>query len=192
VRRSLAAADSPHGPAGPGNGQRPSSLLRRAAPGEDTCPRLDKLPPCSSACETKTATVPPLSVVQEYERFPRQIVLYVGEPELLMEKELRGSNVWFEYSLIDIHRLAGERLLASEGVGDNVIVILAGLQDDEAAVYKIVKRIAGLAVAERETALAQLTILAGLRHLSKTAAWRRKKCGSISIFGTTRFWGPCS
>jgi hypothetical protein len=215
------------------------------------------LPPCSFACEIKTATVPPLSVVQEYDvtlksvlrgsakltmreltgtsvarwldvelpkvqnaqnprldllaetvdgglvhvelqsgndasmplrmaeyclgvfrqfkRFPRQIVLYVGEPELRMEKELRGSNVWFAYSLIDIRMLDGERLLASDEVGDNVIAILAGLRDDEGAVCKIVERIAGLAAAERETALAQLTILAGLRHLSKTVAREARK-----------------
>src|SRR5580700_7734705 len=116
-----------------------------------------------------------LGVFRQFKRFPRQIVLYVGEPELRMEKELRGSNVWFEYSLIDIRRLDGERLLASDEVGDNVIAILAGLRDDEGAVCKIVERIAGLAAAERETALAQLTILAGLRHLSKTVAREARK-----------------
>jgi hypothetical protein len=92
-----------------------------------------------------------------------------------MEKALRGSNVWFAYSLIDIRMLDGERLLASDEVGDNVIAILAGLRDDEGAVCKIVERIAGLAAAERETALAQLTILAGLRRLSKTVAREARK-----------------
>jgi hypothetical protein len=42
------------------------------------------------------------------------------------------------------------------------------LRDHEGAVRKIVERIAGLEPAERETALAQLTILAGLRHLWAT------------------------
>jgi predicted transposase YdaD len=116
-----------------------------------------------------------LGIFRQFKRFPRQIVLYVGEPELRMEKELRGSNVWFEYSLIDIRMLDGERLLASEDVGDNVIAILAGLRDDEGAVCKIVERISGLAAAEREIALAQLTILAGLRHLSKTVAREARK-----------------
>jgi len=49
------------------------------------------------------------------------------------------------------------------------------LRDDEGAVCKIVERIAGLAAAERETALAQLTILAGLRRLSKTVAREARK-----------------
>jgi hypothetical protein len=58
--------------------------------------------------------------------------------------------------------------LESAEVGDNVIAILARLRDHEDAVRRIVERIAGLAAAEREVALSQLMILAGLRHLSKT------------------------
>jgi len=42
------------------------------------------------------------------------------------------------------------------------------LRDDKEAVHRILKRIAGLTITERETALAQLTILAGLRHLAAT------------------------
>jgi hypothetical protein len=83
--------------------------------------------------------------------------------------------VWFNWlpacysnRLIDMRTLDGERLLESEGVGDNIIAILARLRDHRRAVHKIVERIAGLATAERETALAQLFILAGLRRLSKT------------------------
>ena len=109
-----------------------------------------------------------LGVFRLFERFPRQIVLYVGEPALRMENELRGPGVLFRYQLIDIRTLDGERLLESENLGDNVIAILARLRDHEGAVRKIVERIAGLAVAERETALTQLLILAGLRRLAKT------------------------
>jgi hypothetical protein len=63
----------------------------------------------------------------------------------------------------------------SADVGDNVIAILARLRDHKEAVRKIVERIAGLAAAERETALAQLMILAGLRHLSRTVEQERRK-----------------
>jgi len=70
--------------------------------------------------------------------------------------------------LIDIRTLDGDRLLESDEVGDNVIAILAQLRDHKEAVRKIFARIAGLAAAERETALTQLLILAGLRHLATT------------------------
>src|ERR1022692_4572454 len=109
-----------------------------------------------------------LGVQRLFGQFPRQILLYVGEAPMRMESQLRGPDLSFEYRLIDIRELDGERLLESGDVGDNVIAILARLRDDREAVHRIVERIAGLAAAERETALAQLTILAGLRHLART------------------------
>ena len=109
-----------------------------------------------------------LGVFRLFQRFPRQVLLYIGEPPLGMASELRGPGVLFEYRVIDIRSLDGDRLLESGDVGDNVIAILAGLQDHKEAVHKIMERIAGLALAEREKALAQLFILAGLRGLGKT------------------------
>jgi len=108
-------------------------------------------------------------------QFPRQILLYVGEAPVSMETALHGPGFAFEYALIDIRTLDGDRLLESEQVGDNVIAILARLRDDKEAVHKIVERIAGLAMTERETALAQLTILAGLRHLARVVEGEAQK-----------------
>jgi hypothetical protein len=115
-----------------------------------------------------------------FERFPRQVLLYVGEAPLRMESELRGDDVWFRYRVFDIRELDGERLLESEDVGDNVIAILARLRDHKDAVRRIVERIAGLVPAERATALGQLLILAGLRHLEETVEWEARK---MPIFG---------
>jgi hypothetical protein len=72
----------------------------------------------------------------------------------------------------------GNRLLESDSVGDNVIAILARLRDHKEAVRRIVKRIAGLAAMERETALAQLFILAGLRRLGTTV---KQEAGHMPI-----------
>ena len=81
-----------------------------------------------------------LGVFRLFGRFPRQVVLYVGEPQMRMESGLRGPDVLFQYRLIDIRTLDGERLLESQEVGDNVIAILARLRDHEGAVRKIVER----------------------------------------------------
>ena len=56
-----------------------------------------------------------------------------------------------------------------------MIAILARLRDHKEAVRKIVKRLAGLAATEREIALGQLMILAGLRHLSRTVEQETRK-----------------
>jgi hypothetical protein len=108
-----------------------------------------------------------LGVQRLFGQFPRQILLYVGEAPMSMRSELRGPGLSFQYGLIDIRTLNGDRLLESEQLGDNVIAILARLRDDNGAVHRIMERIAGLAMAERETALAQLMILGELRHLAE-------------------------
>ncbi len=43
-----------------------------------------------------------LGIFRLFGRFPRQVVLYVGEPQLRMENELRGVDVLFWYGLIDM------------------------------------------------------------------------------------------
>jgi hypothetical protein len=116
-----------------------------------------------------------LGVHRLFGQFPRQIVLYVGEAPLRMGTELRGPDLSFAYRLIDIRTLNGNRLLESGDLGDNVIAILARLRDHKEAVHKIVQRIAGLETGAREAALAQLMILAGLRHLSKTVEQETRK-----------------
>jgi hypothetical protein len=116
-----------------------------------------------------------LGVFRLYDRFPRQVLLYVGEAPLRMASELRGENVWFQYRAVDIRELDGERLLESDEVGDNVIAILTGLRDHKDAVRRIVERIAGLAPAERETALGQLLVLSGLRHAEETVEREARK-----------------
>ncbi|HLY18756.1 MAG TPA: glycosyltransferase family 39 protein [Bryobacteraceae bacterium] len=70
------------------------------------------------------------------------------------------------YRVVDMRELDGDLLLESGRIGDNVIAILARLRDHKEAVRKVVQRIAVLPRTERETALRQLLVLAGLRHLA--------------------------
>ena len=116
-----------------------------------------------------------LGVFRLFGRFPRQVLLYVGEAPLRMESELRADDVWFRYRAVDIRDLDGDRLLESQDVGDTVIAILARLRDHKDAVRRILERIAGLVAAERETALGQLLILAGLRHFEETVEREARK-----------------
>src|SRR6266851_6295737 len=106
-------------------------------------------------------------VYRLFDKFPLQILLYVGEAPLRMDSELRGPNQWFRYKPVDIRDLDGDLLLQSEQVGDNIIAILARLRDHKEAVRRIVERIASLQAGERETALAELILLAGLRELEE-------------------------
>jgi hypothetical protein len=64
-----------------------------------------------------------LRIFRLFGRFPRPILLYVGEDPLRMDSELRGPDVLFRYRTIDVRSLDGDLLLESEDVGDNVIAI---------------------------------------------------------------------
>jgi predicted transposase YdaD len=116
-----------------------------------------------------------LGVYRLFGKFPRQVLLYVGEAPLRMASEIRGPDVWFRYRAIDIRELDGDRLLASAEVGDNIIAILARLRDHKEAVRRIVERIAGLEAAGREAILDQLLVLAGLRHLEEVVEQEARK-----------------
>jgi hypothetical protein len=116
-----------------------------------------------------------LGVFRLFGRFPRQVLLYVGEAPLRMATQLHGGGLSFEYQAVDIRDLDGDRLLESEEVGDNIIAILANVRDDKEAVRKIMVRFAGLAPSERATALEQLFIVAGLRRLEETVEQEARK-----------------
>src|SRR5437867_8538116 len=105
-----------------------------------------------------------LGVFRLYGKFPRQILLYVGKAPLRMDSQLRSPDLWYRYRAVDVRDLDGDRLLESEDIGDNIIAILARVRDDKGAVRKIVRRIADLPASDRDTALSQLLILAGLRR----------------------------
>ena len=111
-----------------------------------------------------------LGVLRQTGRLPQQILLYVGESPLRMETELRGPEVWFRYSAIDVRELDGEELLQSDDIGDNVIAILAKLRDRKLAVRKIVTRLIDLPGEQRRAAFDQLVILAGLRKMAREVA----------------------
>jgi predicted transposase YdaD len=108
-----------------------------------------------------------LRIYRQLRRFPRQIVLYVGRKTMRMEAELAGSQQSFRYSLIDIRKVDGEALLASDQLGDNVIAVLTRLRHRRKAVQEIVGRLSGVEEDAREFYLQALLELAGLRGLEE-------------------------
>jgi hypothetical protein len=116
-----------------------------------------------------------LGVFRLLRKFPRQILLYVGEAPLRMDSELRGPDVSFRYRAVDIREVDGDLLLESKEVGDNVIAILARLRDHKDAIRRIVVKIEASVEIDRETALQALLILAGLRGLEELVEEEARK-----------------
>ncbi|MDQ2844234.1 MAG: DUF4351 domain-containing protein [Acidobacteriota bacterium] len=108
-------------------------------------------------------------------KYPRQLLLYVGEAELRMPAEIDEPGLSYHYRSVDIRSLDGSALLVSPNIGDNVIAILARLQDARQAVRQALARIGSLGPAERESAFRQLLLLAGLRRLEEYVEEEAKK-----------------
>jgi hypothetical protein len=125
---------------------------------------------CTSNCRARTTPstlahggVLPARVLR-FGRFAHPVLLYVREQPLQMDQILESPALVSRYRAVDIRELDGGRLLNSERLGDNVIAVLAGLRNRTEAIRRTVAKIAGLEPGEREAALSQLLILAGLRR----------------------------
>jgi predicted transposase YdaD len=112
-----------------------------------------------------------LRIYRQFRKFPKQIVLYVGEPQLRMTASLSEPDsikpdFAFQYTLIDIRDLDATELLASSHIEDNLLAILTRLQDRAATVRQILGRIAKLEEPARRAAFARFLIISGLRRLA--------------------------
>jgi hypothetical protein len=98
-------------------------------------------------------------------RFPYQVVLYVGEAPLSMPSVFRSPSLVHSFKIVDIRELDGRELLASPGIGDNIMAVLARLADVRAAMHQILERFASLGPQERRDARDRLLILTDLRRI---------------------------
>ena len=122
--------------------------------------------------------------------FPLQIVLYVGEKPMRMKNRIETPNCTFSFHLVDVRDLDGELLLASPNLGDNVIAILTRLGSQAGTVRRILERIAAGEPGEREEALTELSILAGLRRLTGEVKREARKMPILEDIMENEIFGP--
>jgi predicted transposase YdaD len=106
-----------------------------------------------------------VAIHRRFDRYPRQLVLYVGDKPARMKDRIEEPDLTFRCAISDIRVLDGEALLASDSLEDNLIGILGRVPDEAAAVRRVLAKIAESAPELRAGALAELTILARLRNL---------------------------
>lgn len=104
-----------------------------------------------------------LDVLRMFDRYPMQVLLYVGDTPATMETMLHGPRLDYSYRLVDVRDLDAQRLLNSQQVDDNIVALLARVSDQRQAAQLVLQRIAELEPGERSSALDRLLILTGLR-----------------------------
>jgi hypothetical protein len=80
-----------------------------------------------------------------------------------MRRRLVEPGLSFDCRIIDIREIDSEPLIASASLEDNVIALLTRLGTEREAVRRILRHISTGGTVERESAVAELLILAGLR-----------------------------
>jgi hypothetical protein len=91
-----------------------------------------------------------LAITRMFGRYPVQLLLYVGNEKLRMKREYRTEGMVCRYRLVDIRDLDGAALLASNNIADNILALLARLDDSVQGIRTIVSRIVKLKNSLRE------------------------------------------
>jgi predicted transposase YdaD len=131
-----------------------------------------------------------LRIYRQFRRFPRQIVLYVGEAPVRMEAAWSERGFAFEYALIDIRDLDAAELLRSSRIEDNLLAVLTRLQDKIVMVREILARIGKLDDAQRQDALDLFLIISGLRRLELTVREEARKMPILNDILDHQVLGP--
>ena len=108
-----------------------------------------------------------LAIMRRYGQYPVQLLIYVGNARLRMAPEFRTEGMVCQYQQVDIRSLDASALLASDRVEDNILAVLAGLDDSEAGIRSILVKVAKLKKPLREDALHHLLVTCGIRGLAR-------------------------
>ncbi len=127
---------------------------------------------------------------RRFGKLPRQVALYVGEARLRMKDHIEGPNAFVRFDLVDIREMDGERLLASGNAGDNVLAVLTRLGEQRESVRRVLERIAAMRADERDGALAELFIIAGLRRMEDEARLEAGKMPILNDIMDNKVIGP--
>jgi hypothetical protein len=127
---------------------------------------------------------------RQYGKLPRQVALYVGEAPLRMRDRVEGPDVSVRFHLVDIRDLDGEQLLTSANIGDNVLAVLTRLGERPQVVRRILARIAAGRSGDRNGALAELFIIAGLRKMEGEARREARNMPVLNDIMDNKVIGP--
>ncbi|MBF0609173.1 MAG: hypothetical protein HQL61_16660, partial [Magnetococcales bacterium] len=104
-------------------------------------------------------------IYNQHKRLPIQIVLYVGNKPLNMKSTMESGLNRYNYRLVDVRNLDGNKLIDSDDPDDNVLAILCTTDDIDGTIKRILVKFSLLSPREMENYIRKLLYLAGLRNL---------------------------
>lgn len=126
-----------------------------------------------------------LLIADKFQTKVEQTVIYTGSAPMRMKDSLDAGSVQVSYRLIDIRDYSAEALADSKNPADRALAILGG--GSEHRVRQVLEAAAALPREERERALTQLSMLAGLRGLAKRVTMELKSMSPVATIHNHAF-----
>ena len=79
-----------------------------------------------------------LAIQKVHKKFPRQLVIYVGEKDIDIKNSLSFNGNYFSYEVKNIKDIDCKPLIESENIADNIIAILCDINDVLIQYYPLV------------------------------------------------------
>ena len=102
-------------------------------------------------------------IYENYDEFPQQMVLYVGDRNIKIKSKIKEKNLRYNYEVRDIREFDCSKLIESDDITDNIIAILCNIKDIDKLFAKLQERLLNLENKKREDYLRKLFYLLRLR-----------------------------
>ena len=102
-------------------------------------------------------------IYENYDEFPFQMVLYVGDRDIKIDHKIKEKNLRYNYEVRDIREFDCSKLIESDDITDNIIAILCNIKDIDKLLKKLNKKLLNLDNKKREDYLRKLFYLLRLR-----------------------------
>ena len=102
-------------------------------------------------------------IYENYDQFPFQMVLYVGDRDIKIENEINEQNLRYNYEVSDIREFDCTKLIESEDITDNIIAVLCNIENFDRLFAKLQSKLLKLDNKRREDYLRKLFYLMRLR-----------------------------
>jgi predicted transposase/invertase (TIGR01784 family) len=102
-------------------------------------------------------------IYENYDEFPKQMVLYVGDRNIKIKSKIKEKNLRYNYEVKDIRQFHCSKLIESDDITDNIIAILCNIKDIDKLFTKLQEKLLTLDNKKREDYLRKLFYLLRLR-----------------------------
>ena len=119
-------------------------------------------------------------IYENYDRFPFQMVLYVGDRDIKIASKIKEKNLRYNYEVRDIREFDCSKLIESEDITDNIIAILCNIKDFDRLFAKLQGKLLDLDNQRREDYLRKLFYLLRLRP-DVHKLYKQKKKGELAM-----------